>query len=78
MKPGAELVLEKKAQRGRGAKGKKGKRDGRERACQGDRGRGMQGACAGLGSGLMESVYEAVMAHDLRKLGISVERQAAV
>ncbi|MEO5722443.1 MAG: GxxExxY protein [Chthoniobacterales bacterium] len=28
-----------------------------------------------LGSGLLESVYEVVLAHELRKLGLTVERQ---
>jgi GxxExxY protein len=27
-----------------------------------------------LGSGLLESVYEVVLAHELRKLGVAVER----
>jgi GxxExxY protein len=31
-----------------------------------------------LGSGLLESVYEVVLAHELRKVGLSVERQKAM
>jgi GxxExxY protein len=31
-----------------------------------------------LGSGLLESVYEVVLAHELRKAGLSVERQKAM
>jgi len=31
-----------------------------------------------LGPGLLESVYEAVMAHDLQKRGLHVERQVAL
>lgn len=32
----------------------------------------------GLGPGLLESVYEAVLAHELNKRGLSVQRQVAV
>ncbi|MEY4269224.1 MAG: hypothetical protein RLZZ58_440 [Pseudomonadota bacterium] len=32
----------------------------------------------GLGPGLLESVYEAVMADKLRRLGLHVERQAVI
>jgi GxxExxY protein len=31
-----------------------------------------------LGSGLLESVYEVVLAHELRKVGLTVERQKAM
>jgi GxxExxY protein len=31
-----------------------------------------------LGPGLLESVYEAVLAHELRKRGLKVERQAPI
>jgi GxxExxY protein len=31
-----------------------------------------------LGSGLLESVYEVVLAHELRKVGLNVERQKAM
>src|SRR4051812_35894167 len=31
-----------------------------------------------LGSGLLESVYEVVLAHELRKVGLIVERQKAM
>ena len=31
-----------------------------------------------LGSGLLESVYEVVLAHELRKVGVGVERQKAM
>lgn len=32
----------------------------------------------GLGSGLLESVYEAVLAHELERRGLGVQRQVAV
>lgn len=32
----------------------------------------------GIGSGLLESVYEVVLAHELRKRGVIVERQKAI
>jgi GxxExxY protein len=33
---------------------------------------------AGLGPGLLESVYEAALFHELRKRGLQVERQAPI
>jgi GxxExxY protein len=32
----------------------------------------------GLGSGLLDSVYEIVMAHELSKMGLEVERQKII
>ena len=31
-----------------------------------------------VGSGLLESVYEIILAHEMRKLGLQVERQKAI
>lgn len=34
--------------------------------------------CIALGPGLLETVYEVILAHELRKAGLSVERQRPI